>query len=69
MGTTLSPGQYSTEQRTQLTGFNRFLPVLSGFRFSTIIVVKDHQLLKRPLLKLISNTYGGFNVLFSDMEQ
>ena len=47
--------------------FTRFLPVLSGFRFSTIMVVKDHQLLKRPLPKLMSNTYGGF--LFSDMEQ
>ena len=33
------------------------------------MVLKDHQLLKRPLPKLISNTYGGFNVLFSDMEQ
>ena len=42
--------------------------MLSGFRFSTIMVVKDHQLLKRPLPKLISNTYGGFKVLFSDME-
>ena len=47
--------------------FTRFLPVLSGFRFSTIMVVKDHQLLKRSLPKLTSNTYGGF--LFSDMER